>query len=75
MEGLRWDRGYISPYFINDAKQQKVELDNPFILLVDKKISSLQSILSVLEHSVQQGRPVLLVAEDLETEALYICWC
>jgi chaperonin GroEL len=70
VEGLKWDRGYISPYFITDSKASKVEFENPLILLVDKKISSVQSVLSFLEHAVQNSRPLLIVAEDVESEVL-----
>ena len=70
VEGLRWDRGYISPYFVTDPKTSKVEFENALILLVDKKVSSVQSILTYLEHAMQNGRPLLIVAEDVESEAL-----
>jgi chaperonin GroEL len=70
VEGLRWDRGYISPYFITDPKTSKVEFENALVLLADKKISSVQSILHYLEHAMQNGRPLLIVAEDVESEAL-----
>lgn len=70
VEGLKWDRGYISPYFITDSKASKVEFENPLILLVDKKISSVQSILTFLEHAAQNGRPLVIVAEDVESEVL-----
>ena len=70
VEGLRWDRGYISPYFVTDAKTQKVEFENAMILLVDKKISTIQSILPILEHCSQASKPLLIVAEDVESEAL-----
>ena len=70
VEGLKWDRGYISPYFITDAKTSKVEFENALVLLVDKKVSSVQSILHYLEHAMQNGRPLLIVAEDVESEAL-----
>jgi len=70
VEGLKWDRGYISPYFITDPKTSKVEFENALVLLVDKKVSSVQSILPYLEHSMQNGRPLLIVAEDVESEAL-----
>ena len=70
VEGLKWDRGYISPYFVTDAKTSKVEFSNAAILLVDKKISSVQQILPFLEACMQQQKPLLLVAEDVESEAL-----
>ena len=70
VEGLKFDRGFISPYFITDTKNSRTELDNPFILLVDKKVSTLQSILQHLEFANQQKRPLLIVAEDVESEAL-----
>lgn len=70
VEGLKWDRGYISPYFVTDTKTGKVEIENPLILLVDKKISSVQSVLTFLEHAVQNSRPLLIVAEDIESEVL-----
>ena len=70
VEGLRWDRGYISPYFITDSKAQKIEMENAFVLLVDKKISSVQQILPYLEHAMQAQRAILLVAEDVDSEAL-----
>jgi chaperonin GroEL len=70
VEGLKWDRGYISPYFITDPKTQKVEFENALVLLADKKISSVQHILQYLEHAMQNGRPLVIVAEDVESEAL-----
>jgi len=70
VEGLKWDRGYISPYFITDPKQSKVEFQNAAVLLVDKKITSVQQILPFLEACAQQQKPLLLVAEDVESEAL-----
>ena len=70
VEGLKFDRGYISPYFINNPKAGKVELENPKILLVDKKISNIQSILHLLEHCVQLNNPILIVAEDIDTEPI-----
>lgn len=70
VEGLKWDRGYISPYFVTDAKTSKVEFQNAGVLLVDKKISSVQQILPFLEACMQQQKPLLLVAEDVESEAL-----
>jgi chaperonin GroEL len=70
VEGLKWDRGYISPYFVTDPKTSKVEFENALVLLVDKKISGVQQILHYLEHAMQNGRPLLIVAEDVESEAL-----
>jgi len=70
VEGMRFDRGYISPYFITDNKAQTVEFENPFILLSEKKISSIQSIVPVLESVARSQRPLLIVAEDVESEAL-----
>jgi chaperonin GroEL len=70
VEGMRFDRGYISPYFITDNKAQIVEFEKPLILLVDKKISSLQSIIPLLENVVRTQRPLLIIAEDVESEAL-----
>lgn len=70
VEGLKWDRGYVSPYFVTDPKTQKAEFHNAYLLLVDKKISSVQSILPYLEAAMQQQRPLILVAEDVESEAL-----
>lgn len=70
VEGMKLDRGYISPYFITDAKTQKVELENPVVLLFDKKISSVQSILPVLEKVAKSQQPLLLIAEDIDGEAL-----
>lgn len=72
-EGMKFDRGYISPYFINDTKTQKVELEKPLILLSEKKISILQDILPALETSAQQRRPLLIIAEDIDGEALAAC--
>jgi len=70
VEGMKLDRGYISPYFITDQKAQKVELDSPLILLFDKKISSIQSILPILEQTSKLQKPLLLIAEDVDGEAL-----
>jgi len=72
-EGMRFDRGYISPYFMTDTKTQKVEFEKPLILLSEKKISVLQDILPALEASAQQRRPLLIVAEDIDGEALAAC--
>jgi chaperonin GroEL len=70
VEGMQFDRGYISPYFITNADKMLVELDDPYILIHEKKLSSLQAMLPVLEAVVQSGRPLLIIAEDVEGEAL-----
>lgn len=70
VEGMRFDRGYISPYFVTNNKNQKCEFENPYILLCDKKLSNLQSILHVLEYSVKSNRPLVLIVDDVESEAL-----
>ena len=70
VEGMQFDRGYLSPYFINDANSQSVELDSPFILLHDKKVSNIRDLLPVLEAVAKSGKPLLIVAEDVEGEAL-----
>src|SRR5689334_17085921 len=70
VEGMEFDRGYLSPYFITNAEKMLVELDSPFILLHEKKLSGLQSMLPILEAVVQSGKPLLIVAEDIEGEAL-----
>jgi chaperonin GroEL len=70
VEGMQFDRGYLSPYFITNAEKMTVELENPYILLHEKKLSGLQAMLPVLEAVVQSGRPLLVVAEDVEGEAL-----
>jgi len=70
VEGMQFDRGYVSPYFITNAEKMLCELDDPYLLLHEKKLSSLQSMLPVLEAVVQSGKPLLIVAEDIEGEAL-----
>ncbi|MBF0625425.1 MAG: chaperonin GroEL [Magnetococcales bacterium] len=70
VEGMQFDRGYLSPYFVTNPEKMLVELDDPYILLVEKKVSSLQQILPILESVVQSSRPLLIVAEDVEGEAL-----
>ncbi|HRG61380.1 MAG TPA: chaperonin GroEL [Burkholderiales bacterium] len=70
VEGMQFDRGYLSPYFINNADKQMAILDTPFILLVDKKISNIRDLLPVLEQVAKAGRPLLIIAEDVEGEAL-----
>ncbi|MDJ0759324.1 MAG: chaperonin GroEL [Woeseiaceae bacterium] len=70
VEGMQFDRGYLSPYFINNQQSQSVELDNPLILLFDKKISNIRDLLPLLEGVAKAGRPLLIIAEDVEGEAL-----
>ena len=70
VEGMQFDKGYISPYMVTDTERMTAELDNPFILITDKKISSMKDILPVLEETVQASRPVLIIADELEGEAL-----
>ena len=70
VEGMQFDRGYVSPYFITNAEKMVADLDNPYILIHEKKLSGLQPILPLLESVVQSGRPLLIVAEDVEGEAL-----
>ncbi|MBT2681698.1 chaperonin GroEL [Bacillus sp. ISL-35] len=70
VEGMQFDRGYASPYMVTDSDKMEAVLENPYILITDKKIGSIQEILPVLEQVVQQGKPLLLIAEDVEGEAL-----
>ena len=70
VEGMQFDRGYLSPYFITDSEKMRVALEDPYILIHEKKLSNLQSLLPVLEANVQSGRPLLIIAEDVEGEAL-----
>ena len=70
VEGMQFDRGYLSPYFVTNPEKMRVELEDPYILLHEKKLSNLQSLLPVLEAIVQSGKPLLIVAEDVEGEAL-----
>jgi chaperonin GroEL len=70
VEGMQFDRGYITPYFITNTEKMEAELENPFILLYDKKISSMKDLLPILEPAAQSGRPLLIIAEDVEGEAL-----
>ena len=70
VEGMQFDRGYLSPYFINNAEKQVVEMDNPFVLLFDKKISNIRDLLPALEQVAKSGRPLLIIAEDVDGEAL-----
>ncbi len=70
VEGMQFDRGYISPYFVTNAEKMAAELDNPYILIHDKKISTMKDLLPVLEQTAQSGRPLLIIAEDVDGEAL-----
>src|SRR6201995_2089030 len=70
VEGMQFDRGYISPYFVTNSEKMHAELENPFILIYDKKISAMKDILHILEKVAQSGRPLLIIAEDIEGEAL-----
>ncbi|MEM6344770.1 MAG: chaperonin GroEL [Bacteroidota bacterium] len=70
VEGMQFDRGYLSPYFVTDPDNMEVEMENPFILLFDKKISQMKDLLPILEQTVQTGRPLLIIAEDVDGEAL-----
>lgn len=70
VEGMQFDRGYISPYFITNSDKMEAELENPFLLLYDKKISTMKELMPILEPAVQSGRPLLIIAEDVEGEAL-----
>ena len=70
VEGMQFDRGYLSPYFVTNAEKMEADLDNPFILIYDKKISNMKDVLPVLEQTTQSGRPILIIAEDVDGEAL-----
>ena len=70
VEGMQFDRGYLSPYFVTNSEKMNVDLDDPYILLHEKKLSGLQPLLPVLEQIVQAGKPLLIIAEDVEGEAL-----
>ncbi|MBR5002527.1 MAG: chaperonin GroEL, partial [Bacteroidaceae bacterium] len=70
VEGMQFDRGYISPYFVTNTEKMECEMENPFILIYDKKISTLKDMLPILEASAQSGRPLLMIAEDVDSEAL-----
>lgn len=70
VEGMKFDRGYVSPYFVTDAERMEANLDDPYLIITDKKISSMQEILPLLEKVVQTGRPFMIIAEDIEGEAL-----
>ena len=70
VEGMQFDRGYISPYFVTNTEKMECEMDSPYVLLFDKKISNLKDLLPILEASAQSGRPLLIIAEDVDNEAL-----
>jgi len=70
VEGMQFDRGYISPYFVTDTEKMECVMDNPYILIYDKKVSNLKDILPILESTAQSGRPLLIIAEDVDQEAL-----
>ena len=70
VEGMQFDRGYISPYFVTNTEKMEVEMDKPYVLVYDKKISNLKELLPILEPAVQSGRPLLIIAEDVDSEAL-----
>ena len=70
VEGMQFDRGYLSPYFITNAEKMVAELEDPYILIHEKKLSSLQAMLPILEATVQSGKPLVIIAEDIEGEAL-----
>ena len=70
VEGMQFDNGYLSPYMVSDSERMVVELDDPFVLITDKKISSMKELLPILEKTVEMGRPMLIIAEDVEGEAL-----
>ena len=70
VEGMQFDKGYLSPYMATDDEKMVAELDDPYILLTDKKISNIQDLLPLLEQIVQESRPLLIIADDVEGEAL-----
>ena len=70
VEGMQFDRGYLSPYFVTDPERMEVQLEEPLLLLHEKKISSMKDLLPLLEQVARQGKPLLIVAEDIEGEAL-----
>jgi len=70
VEGMQFDRGYLSPYFVTDSEKMTTDLENPYILIVDKKVNSMKDLLPVLEPAAQSGKPLLIIAEDIEGEAL-----
>ena len=75
VEGMQFDRGYLSPYFINNQDNMSAELDDPYILLFDKKISNIRDMLPILEAVAKSSRPLMIIAEDVEGEALATLRC
>ena len=74
VEGMQFDRGYLSPYFINNPDKQSADLDNPFVLLFDKKISNIRDLLPTLEQVAKAGRPLLIIAEEVEAKPWRPWW-
>ncbi|MER9619797.1 TCP-1/cpn60 chaperonin family protein, partial [Mesorhizobium sp. M0207] len=70
VEGMQFDRGYLSPYFVTNAEKMRAELEDPYVLIHEKKLGNLQALLPILEAVVQSGRPLLIISEDVEGEAL-----
>jgi chaperonin GroEL len=70
VEGMQFDRGYLSPYFVTNTEKMEADLDSPYVLIYDKKISSMKELLPVLEATAQTGKPLLIIAEEVEGEAL-----
>jgi chaperonin GroEL len=70
VEGMQFDRGYISAYFVTNAEKMEADLENPYLLIYDKKVSTMKDMLPVLEATAQTGRPLLIISEDVEGEAL-----
>ena len=70
VEGMKFDRGYISPYFVNDSKTQKCEFEDALVLLVEGKVSSFQQVFQLLDHCAKMNKPLVVIAEDVESEAL-----
>ena len=70
VEGMQFDRGYISPYFVTNAEKMRVEMEDPYILICEKKLSGLQELLPLLEAVMQTAKPLVIIAEDIEGEAL-----
>ena len=70
VEGMQFDRGYLSPYFVNNQQSMSAELESPFVLLYDKKISNIRELLPALEGAAKAGKPLMIIAEDIEGEAL-----